>query len=315
MTQDARILIIGKDGQVARALRDALPTMGMTAAAIGRPEIDLLKPELAVNAILAAKPTLVVLAAAYTAVDRAEDDAEAAWMVNAIAPGIVARAAAEAGAPIIHFSTDYVFDGTKRVPYTEDDAAAPLGVYGMTKFAGESAVAKANPRHVILRTAWVCSATGSNFLRTILRFAAERPVLRVVADQSGAPTFAADIARAVGGMAARLHSDAPANDENWGLFHLTGEGITSWHGFAEAIVAGWAARGGRHVPVEAIGTADYPTRARRPAYSKLSAEKIARVYGVRMPPWEDSLNACLDTLLGPAKSPPADAAPAGSRFA
>jgi dTDP-4-dehydrorhamnose reductase len=305
MTEDARILIIGKEGQVARALRETLPAMGMRAEAIGRPEIDLLKPESAADAVLAAKPALTILAAAYTAVDRAEDDAEAAWMVNAMAPGIIARAAAEAGAPILHFSTDYVFDGNKQVPYTEDDAAAPLGVYGTTKLAGERAVAKANPRHVILRTAWVCSATGSNFMKTILRLAAERPALQVVADQFGAPTFAADIARAVGAMAARIHSSNPDKEENWGIFHLASEGITSWHGFAEAIVAGWVARGGRHVPVEEIATAGYPTRARRPAYSKLSTGKVERVYGVRMPHWETGLDACLDTLLGPAKSPPA----------
>jgi dTDP-4-dehydrorhamnose reductase len=304
MTRDARILIIGKEGQVARALRDTLPAMGLRADAIGRPEIDLLKPESAADAVLAAEPTLVVLAAAYTAVDRAEDDTGAAWMVNAVAPGAVARAAAEAGAPILHFSTDYVFDGTKQAPYTEDDAAAPLGVYGATKLAGENAVAKANSRHVILRTAWVCSVTGSNFMKTILHLAAERPALRVVADQFGAPTFAADIARAVGTMAARLHSSNPPK-ENWGIFHLASEGITSWHGFAEAIVAGWVARGGRHVPVEEIATADYPTRARRPAYSKLSTGKVECVYGVQMPHWETGLDACLDTLLGPVKSPPA----------
>jgi dTDP-4-dehydrorhamnose reductase len=272
--------------------------MGMTADAIGRPEIDLLEPETAAEAVIAAKPALVVLAAAYTAVDHAEDDAGTAWAVNAVAPGIVARAAAKACAPIIHFSTDYVFDGTKRAPYTEEDATAPLGVYGITKLAGERAVATANPRHVILRTAWVCSATGSNFLKTILRLASERPALRVVGDQFGAPTFVTDIARAVGSMSARLHSSDAPKEESWGTFHLASEGITSWHGFAEAIVAGYAARGGRQVPVEKIETAGYPTRARRPAYSKLSTQKIARIYGVHMPHWKDGLDTCLDTLLG-----------------
>jgi dTDP-4-dehydrorhamnose reductase len=301
MTRDASILIIGKEGQVARALRDALPAMGLAAEAAGRPEIDLLKPETAANAVLAARPTLVVLAAAYTAVDQAEDDPQAAWTVNATAPGVVARAAAEAGAPIIHFSTDYVFDGTKRTPYAEDDAPAPLGVYGKTKLAGERAVAEANPHHLILRTAWLCSATGSNFMKTILRLAAERPALRVVADQFGAPTFASDIARTIGGIALSLHANDPLRDENWGGFHLASGGITSWHGFAEAIVAGWAVRGGRHVPVEAIATASYPTRARRPAYSKLSTAKIERTYGVLLPHWKDGLDTCLDALFGPAK--------------
>jgi dTDP-4-dehydrorhamnose reductase len=305
MRQNARILIVGKEGQVARALRDILPAPGVAVEAIGRPEVDLMEPLSAVSAISAARPTLVILPAAYTAVDRAEDEAEAAQIINGVAPGIVAKAAAEAGASIIHFSTDYVFDGTKRVPYKEDDETAPLGVYGATKLAGELAVAEANARHVILRTAWVCSPTGSNFVKTMLRLSAERPVLRVVADQFGVPTFAAGIARAVQIVSARLHSDAPPGEEHWGIFHLASEGITSWHGFAEAIIAGSAARGGRKVPVEAIGTSEYPTRARRPAYSKLSTEKIERVYGVRMPNWKPGLEACLDMLIGHRSEPAA----------
>jgi dTDP-4-dehydrorhamnose reductase len=299
MPPNARILILGKEGQVARALRESLPAHGVEVSAIGRPEIDLLEPQTAAKAILAAAPSLVILAAAYTAVDRAEDDADAARTINAVAPGAVAEAAAEIGAPIVHFSTDYVFDGKKTSPYLEDDTPAPLGVYGATKLAGEAAVAEANPRHVILRTAWVCSPTGSNFVKTILRLAAERPALRVVADQYGVPTFAADIARAVQLIAARLDADEPLGTRHWGLFHLANEGLTTWHGFASAIVAGAAARGLKPVPVEAIAAADYPARARRPGYSKLSTSKIADVYGVRMPAWQASLETCLDTLLGP----------------
>ncbi len=298
MPANARILILGKEGQVARALRETLPAHGWEVTAIGRPEIDLLEPQSAAKAILAAAPTLVILAAAYTAVDRAEDDAEAARAINAVAPGAVAKAASDVGAPIIHFSTDYVFDGKKTSPYLEDDTPAPLGVYGATKLAGEAAVAQANPRHVILRTAWVCSPTGSNFVKTMLRLAAERPAIRVVADQYGVPTFAADIARAVQIVAARLHADEPLATKHWGLFHLANEGLTTWHGFASAIVAGAAARGLKPVPVEAISTADYPTRARRPAYSKLSASKIADIYSVRMPAWQASLETCLNTLIG-----------------
>lgn len=293
-----RILILGKEGQIARALRELLPSQGIEVAAIGRPEIDLLAPQSAADAVLEFAPTLVILPAAYTAVDRAEDDVEAAWIINAVAPGIVAKAASDIGAPIVYFSTDYVFDGGKGAPYAEEDATAPLSVYGSTKLAGEAAVARANPRHVILRTAWVCSPTGSNFVKTILRLAAERPSLRVVADQQGAPTFAADIARAVALISARLHSNVPVGEEHWGLFHLANDGLTSWHGFAEAIIAGSAARGGRSVSVEAITTGEYPTRARRPAYSKLSAAKIKRIYGVHMSAWEESLEVCLDTLLG-----------------
>lgn len=291
------LLVTGRDGQVARAIRDALPAAGWDVAATGRPEADLERPETVAEAIRQARPAIVVSAAAYTAVDKAEDEPDRAHAVNAVAPGLIAAAAAEVGAPIIHFSTDYVFDGTKQSPYVETDPTAPLGVYGATKLAGEAAVAAANPRHVIVRTAWVASPVGSNFVRTMLRLAAERPALRVVADQIGAPTFAADLADAVRIIADRLIAPGTPGSEPYGVFHLSSEGEASWHGFAEAIVAGAARRGGRAVPVEAIATADYPTRARRPAYSKLSSEKIARVYGVRLPHWRASLETCLDVLL------------------
>jgi len=295
-----RILVIGREGQVAQALRAALPTPGTEVIAVGRPDVDLLQAETVASAIRAVRPTLVVLPAAYTAVDRAEDEPDAAYAINAVAPGVIAAAAADVGAPIVHFSTDYVFDGSKATPYREDDATAPLGVYGASKLAGELAVARANPRHVILRTAWVCSPTGANFVKTMLRLAAERPALRVVADQHGAPTFAADLARAVSTIHGRLHDNGDAaNDERWGVFHLASEGVTTWHGFAEAIVDGLARRGGLRVPVEAIATSELPTRARRPAYSKLATDKIARVYGVRMPDWRIGLEVCLDTLVGP----------------
>jgi dTDP-4-dehydrorhamnose reductase len=295
----SRVLIIGKTGQVASALREVLPSAEIEATAIGRPDLDLMVPGAAADAIHAAKPTLVVLAAAYTAVDRAEDEPEAARRLNALAPGEVAAAAADCGAAIIHLSTDYVFDGAKSFPYSECDAPAPLGVYGATKLAGEMAVAAANPRHVILRTAWVCSPTGSNFVKTMLRLAAERPCLRVVADQFGAPTFAVDIARGIRDVALRLESGGDLTPEHFGVFNLAGEGLTSWHGFAQAIMRGAAARGRETVPVEAITTAEYPTRAKRPAYSKLSNEKIAGVYGVHMPAWETALETCLDTLIAP----------------
>lgn len=295
-----RILVIGREGQVAQALRAALPTPGTEVIAVGRPDVDLLQAETVASAVRAVRPTLVVLPAAYTAVDRAEDEPDAAYAINAVAPGVIAAAAADVGAPIVHFSTDYVFDGSTATPYREDDATAPLGVYGASKLAGELAVARANPRHVILRTAWVCSPIGANFVKTMLRLAAERPALRVVADQHGAPTFAADLARAVATIHGRLHDNGDAaNDERWGVFHLASEGVTTWHGFAEAIVDGLARRGGLRVPVEAIATSEFPTRARRPAYSKLATDKIARVYGVRMPDWRIGLEVCLDTLVGP----------------
>lgn len=301
MASSQRILVIGREGQVALALRAILPAPKVEVIAVGRPDVDLLQAETAASAVRAVRPTLVVVPAAYTAVDRAEDEADAARAINAEAPGIIAAAAADVGAPIVHFSTDYVFDGCKATPYREDDATAPLGVYGTSKLAGEQAVARANPRHVIVRTAWVCSPTGSNFVKTMLRLAAERPSLRVVADQHGAPTFAVDLARAVATISRRLHDDAEADrDEHWGVFHLASQGVTTWHGFAEAIIDGSARRGGRHVPVDAITTSEFPTRARRPAYSKLATDKIERVYGVAMPDWRAGLDACLDTLIGPA---------------
>lgn len=296
------LIVTGREGQLARAIREALPAAGWNVEAIGRPEVDLERPDTAADAIRRARPAVVVSAAAYTAVDRAEDEPERAAAVNALAPGVIAAAAAEVGAPVIHFSTDYVFDGSMRSPYSEADATRPLGIYGATKLAGEAAVAAANPRHVILRTAWVASPTGNNFVRTMLRLAAERPMLRVVADQRGAPTFAADLASAVHTVADRLVATPPPGPEHYGIFHIASAGETSWHGFAEAILEGAARRGGPRVPVEAITTAEFPTRARRPAYSKLSGDRIASVYGLRMPHWRDGLERCLDAIIGPVLS-------------
>lgn len=294
------LLVTGREGQVARTIRELLSASGWNVLAVGRPESDLEHPETVAEAIRRARPDVVVSAAAYTAVDKAEDEPGRARAINALAPSVIATAAAEVGAAIIHFSTDYVFDGTKRSPYVEDDTTAPLGVYGATKLAGEASVAAANPRHVILRTAWVCSPYGNNFVRTMLRLAAERPELRVVADQQGAPTFAADLAVAVGRIASRLVATPRPGADHYGVFHVSSEGLTTWHGFAEAIMAGAARRGRKPVPVEPITTADFPTRARRPAYSKLSSDKVDRVYGLRLPHWQASLDRCLDVLIDPA---------------
>lgn len=299
MTKHPSLLVIGMSGQVDQALASILPARGISATFVGRPDVDLLHPETVRRAILEARPTLVVNPAAYTAVDRAEDDAETARAVNSVAPGIVAAAAAEIGAPIIQFSTDYVFDGQKTSPYLEDDPTAPLGVYGATKLAGEQATAAANPHHVILRTAWVCSPTGSNFVKTMLRLAAERPELTVVADQQGSPTFAHDLASAVVAISDRLHAEEPTSTDHFGIFNVASEGLTSWCHFAQAIMEGSRRRGGPAVPVKPIATADYPTHAARPAYSKLSTEKIARIYGVHMPDWRIALETCLDELIGP----------------
>jgi dTDP-4-dehydrorhamnose reductase len=200
----------------------------------------------------------------------------------------------------VHFSTDYVFDGLKGAPYVETDAPNPAGVYGATKEAGERAVLAANPRSVVIRTAWVCSPDGANFVKTMLRLAKERDEIRVVADQQGAPTFAADLADAAARMAPRLLA-ASAGDEAFGLFHLSGTPHTTWHGFTAEILA-QAGRRGHPVPrLTPIATADYPTKARRPPDGRLNCTKIMRVHGVAATDWRVSLGRCLDVLLGPVK--------------
>ena len=301
MTRRLRAVLIGGKGQVATSLARALPLGGFDLTTLARPDFDLTRPAELADAIVAARPDVVINPAAYTAVDKAEDEPDAAFAINRDAPGVVAAAAAEAGAVVIHYSTDYVFDGGKQTPYAEDDATGPQGVYGASKLAGEQRVAAANPRHVILRTAWVCSADGANFLKTMLRLAAERPALRVVDDQHGSPTFAADIAAATCGIA-RASATAEAGAAEFGVFNLVSGGATTWCGFARAIMAASAARGGPSVPVEAITTAEFPTRARRPAYSRLDAGKLAQVYGIALPDWDVALEACLDGMLGPKRA-------------
>lgn len=293
-----RILIAGREGQVAQALLRAFAPDGHEVTALEPPALDLTSRDSIAAAIAAARPELVVNAAAYTAVDKAEDDAALAFAVNRDGAAWLAEAAAGVGAPFVHFSTDYVFDGTGGAPYAEDAPTSPLGVYGRSKREGEEAVLAANPRSVILRTAWVCSADGNNFVKTMLRLAATRDEVGVVADQRGAPTFAADLAEAVRAMAPHL-LQAPAGDPRFGLFHLTGAPHTSWHGFAEAIFAGAAARGHKVPRLKAIGTADYPTRARRPADGRLDCRRIAAVHGIQAADWRRSLDAVLDTLIGP----------------
>ncbi|RIY02839.1 dTDP-4-dehydrorhamnose reductase [Aureimonas flava] len=290
-----RIVVTGREGQVVSALRERGPLAGVEIVALGRPELDLADPASVRRAILAAEPDAVISAAAYTAVDKAESEAELAHAVNAEGPGALAAAAAERGVPVVHLSTDYVFAGDKAGPYTEDDATGPVSVYGRTKLEGERRVAAAQPDHAILRTAWVYSPFGANFLKTMLRLAETRDAVNVVADQHGTPTSALDIADAAIAVARRLRADPdPALR---GVFHLTGSGEATWADFAEAIFAERAARTGRPVAVGRIGTADYPTPARRPANSRLSGDKLARVHGIVLPDWRLSTRAVLDRLL------------------
>lgn len=230
------------------------------------------------------RPDWVVNAAAYTAVDRAEEDHDAAWRANAEAPDVIARWCAAAGVPLVHYSTDYVFDGQGSRPYREDDATAPLGVYGASKLAGEDAIRAAGGRHLIFRTAWVYASHSSNFLRTMLRVGAERDVLRVVADQVGTPTPAALVAD----VTAQVLQHP---GQLCGTWHLTPHGETSWHGFAEAIFAEAVAAGklARAPKVEAITTAEYPTPAKRPAYSHLDVTKLESDFGIALPDWRTGL--------------------------
>ena len=287
------LVVLGAAGQVGRELeRIALPP-GWRAARFDRVDFDIADAAAVRTMLQRERPDIVINAAAYTAVDRAESEPDSAWAANAAAPGLIAAACAERGAAMIHLSTDYVFDGSKAGPYVEDDPVNPLGVYGRSKAEGEQAVREALTEHVTIRTAWLYSAHGSNFVRTMLRLAAERPRLRVVADQHGTPTAAADIAAAIVTVARRIAAGAGV----WGTFHLTGAGATTWHGFAEAIVALAAPRTGRSPPVEAIATADYPTPARRPANSVLDCRRIAVAYGIAPRPWREALPPVIAELF------------------
>lgn len=290
-----RLAVTGKQGQVVTSLLERGAAASVEVIALGRPELDLADPASVKAAIAAAAPDVVVSAAAYTAVDKAESEPELAFEVNEVGAGAVAEAAAALQVPIIHLSTDYVFAGDKADPYLESDPTGPVSVYGASKLAGEKKVAAATGNHAILRTAWVYSPFGANFLKTMLRLGASRDMLRVVADQRGTPTSALDIADAVITVARRLKTDPdPALR---GVFHLTGGGEGTWADFAEVIFASLEARTGRGVAVERITTADYPTPARRPANSRLSNNKLQSSYGVKLADWDVSTRSVVDRLL------------------
>lgn len=293
-----KILVAGAQGQLARSLVEAGRSReDVAVTALGRPELDLLDRASIASALDGEAPQLVVNAAAYTAVDKAEVDVAAAFAVNRDGAARLAAATRARGCPIIHISTDYVFDGMKEGAYSEDDATHPLGVYGRSKLDGERAVAAANPEHLILRTAWVYSPHGHNFLKTMLRLARERSELRVVGDQRGNPTFAPHLAAAILAIALHLQAEA-GSPQGWGIFHAVASGDTTWAGFAAAIIAAAAKFGVPQVPVIPITTAQYPTAAKRPANSCLSCGKLQRVFGVRLPPWRDGVAACMAGLAG-----------------
>jgi dTDP-4-dehydrorhamnose reductase len=293
-----RLYVIGGEGQIARSLREAAALESDVVYVYGaRPEVDLLELS-SIKAIADFRPDVVVNPAAYTAVDRAESEPGQAFAVNRDGARAAAVVAADQGVPIIHLSTDYVFDGKKQGAYIESDPVAPQGVYGRSKLAGELAVAGTSPKHIVLRTSWVYSPFGSNFVRTMLRLAEQRDRLQVVDDQLGCPTYAPDIAGAIIAIARQV-AGSRWNSGFAGVTHLAGPDVLSWCGFAREIVRGAAERGGRVVPVEPIATSDYPTAAGRPANSALSTERLSATFGIRLPPMRDSLSDCLDRLLQP----------------
>ena len=292
-----RIVVTGGPyGQVLESLLEVGPTRGHEVTSVGPPELDLAGDTRAIfEALRAARPEAIVSAAAYTAVDKAEGETDLAFAINARGAGAVAAAARELGVPIVHISTDYVFDGSKESPYVEDDPTSPTSVYGASKLAGEDAVLAEHGNSAILRTAWVYSPFSANFVKTMLRLASDRDEVGVVADQRGNPTSALDIASAVITV---LENLAKSEDrELRGLFHMTGTGEASWADFAEAIFAASAALNGPAARVRRISTSDYPTPAKRPANSRLDSSRLGRIHGVQLPDWRTSTEEVVARLV------------------
>ena len=280
------ILVTGGTGQVGTALQRLASRHGVEIVAPGREELDLTSPASIESMVASRDWSAVINCAAYTAVDKAESEPDAAYVVNAVAPELLALATAARGIRLIHASTDYVFDGSKADFYTEADPVAPLGVYGASKEAGERGVRTANPEHIILRTAWVVSPWGHNFVKTMLRLGSERTQLRVVADQHGCPTSAIDIAETLLTIATRSGAA--------GTYHFVNAGEASWCELARFVFD----RAGLAVEVEAITTADYPTPARRPANSRLSTARLQQTFGITPRPWQEAVGEIVDTLRG-----------------
>lgn len=290
-----RIVVTGRGGQVARSLLERAAALGQEVVAVGRPELDLAESADAIGRTLeAAKPDAIVSAAAYTAVDKAEAERDLAFAVNEAGARAIARFAASAGVPLVHLSTDYVFDGAKDQPYRETDLTGPTGVYGASKLAGEHAILECHSDVAIVRTAWVYSPFGANFVKTMLRLAADRDRVSVVADQRGNPTSALDIADGVLKIVANLTSSRERDLR--GVFHMTGSGDATWAEFAEAIFATSASVGGPAAQVEHIATVDYPTPAQRPANSRLSCVRLADKHNVSLPNWRCSIDVVVQRL-------------------
>lgn len=292
-----RLLIAGWQGQVARALVELAPSAAdVEAFAVGRPGLDLCNAATIKRAMTDVRPDVIINSAAYTAVDKAESEQEAAFALNRTGAGLLAEEAAKRGAAIIHISTDYVFDGQKSAPYVETDSVAPQSVYGRSKLQGEEAVRQVNGQHIIARTAWVYSPAGANFVKTMLRFAGERDSVRVVDDQMGNPTYAPHLAKALLDIARKVRREP--RDGQWGTYHLAGRGDVSWCGFAREVFRVSAELGGPSAEVTAITTADYPTQAARPKNSRLDCSKAEQTFGVALPDWREGVRECVTRLLG-----------------
>jgi dTDP-4-dehydrorhamnose reductase len=295
--RNTKILVFGRVGQVGWELRHKLACLGQVTA-LEYPEVDFSKPDLIRTAVRAADPVVIINAAAYTAVDKAESDPELATAINASAPGVIAEEAKRLGSLLVHYSTDYVFDGSKPGPYVETDAPNPINVYGKTKLAGDQAIQSVGGDYLILRTSWVYGARGSNFLLTMLRLAQERAELQIVDDQIGAPTSSECIAQATANLLAQLLAPAGGGLQGRsGIYNLTNSGETSWCGFARSLLTKSAGTFGFKVPnLIPITTSEFPRPAKRPVNSRLSCQRVEQTFGVIMPHWEHALSLVLDTL-------------------
>jgi dTDP-4-dehydrorhamnose reductase len=296
------ILIAGVSGQLAVSLGEAAPLRRLVLRQVERPTLDFDRPASIAAVFAETAPSLVINAAAYTAVDAAEDNAEAAFRANRDGPAEMARLCEAAEIPLIHISTDYVYDGLKGAPYVEGDPTAPQGIYGASKLAGDHAVLARCSRAIVLRTSWVYSPIGKNFVCTMLSAARRTDRLRVVADQRGCPTSAPDLAEAILTIAGRIATDG-WQDRYRGAYHAAGTGWTTWHGLAMAIFEESARRGMPVPTVDPINTADWPTRARRPPDSRLDCNRLQATFGLRLPAWRDGLSRTIDAICAKAAAP------------
>ena len=295
-----KVLVLGQEGQLARGLLELAATTGIQLVSTGRPEFDLTDEESICGVLTRQKPEIVVNAAAYTAVDKAESEPAVAHAINALGAEAAARWCAGRSVPIIHISTDYVFDGTKESPYLESDTTGPINVYGLTKLEGEQRVANACERHVILRTAWVYSPWGTNFVKTMLRLATTRPIIHVVEDQLGTPTYAPDLARAILSIATQIMDDR--DTMCWGTYHAAGSGETTWLGFAREVFKRAAGQGLPVAEVAGIASSGYPTTARRPSNSRLNSHKLGEGFGLELPDWRLGVENCVERLRAQAEA-------------